>query len=123
MTSTSPTRTTFDVDALRAGIQQRDAVALAALYAPTASVEVVDADHGPSRPLTVSGGEAIAAHLSDVYARDMEHRVELAAATDVALGYTVRCAYPDGTLVRCVSMAELRDGRIVHEVIAQAWDH
>src|SRR3954451_24038774 len=91
MTSTSPTRTTFDVDALRAGIQQRDAVALAALYAPTASGEVGGAGHGPSRPLPAARPEATAAHLADVYARDMEHRVELAAATEDALGYTVRC--------------------------------
>src|SRR4051812_6238445 len=100
MTSTTPTQTTFDVDALRAGIERRDAAALTTLYAPTASVEVVDAEHGPSHPLKIEGADAIAAHLGDVYARDMEHRVELATATGDTLGYTVRCAYPDGMIVR-----------------------
>jgi ketosteroid isomerase-like protein len=122
MTTTTHTHTTFDVSALRAGIEQRDAGALTGLYAADASIEIADADHGPSRPLRIVGAEAIAAHLADVYGRAMEHRVELVAATGDTLGYTVRCAYPDGTLVRCVAMAELRDGRIVRELVAQAWD-
>lgn len=122
MTTTTHTHTTFDVGALRSGIEQRDAGAVTGLYAPDASIEITDADHGPSRPLRIAGAEAIAAHFADVYGRDMEHRVELAGATGDTVGYTVRCAYPDGTLVRCVAMAELRDGRIAREVVAQAWD-
>jgi ketosteroid isomerase-like protein len=121
MTSTSD-QTTFDTDALRRGIEARDADALASLYAPGATIEIADAAHGPSTPLRLDGHEAIAAHLADVYARDMQHRVELVAAGGNAVGYTVRCAYPDGTIVRCVSVAELRDGRIVREIGAQAWD-
>jgi SnoaL-like protein len=122
MTTTTHTHTSFDVGALRSGIEQRNAGALTGLYAPDASIEIADAEHGPSRPLRIEGAEAIGAHLADVYGREMEHRVELAAATGDTLGYTVRCAYPDGTLVRCVAMAELRDGRIVRELVAQAWD-
>jgi SnoaL-like domain len=121
MTSTTNT-TTFDAGALRRGIENRDAAALLRLYAPGATIEIADADHGPSTPLRLDGRDAIAAHLSDVYGRDMQHRVELLSVGDEALGYAVRCAYPDGTNVRCVAVAQLRDGRITHEIGAQAWD-
>jgi hypothetical protein len=57
-----------------------------------------------------------------VYARDMSHEVDLVAAGPDAIGYAVRCAYPDGTRVLCSAVAQLRDGRIVREVGVQAWD-
>jgi ketosteroid isomerase-like protein len=120
--TTSTTSNSFDATALRRGIEHRDAAALLPLYAPDATIEITDAAHGPSTPLRLAGREEIAGHLEDVYGRDMEHRVELTVADGDALGYTVRCAYPDGTLVRCASMARLRDGRIVSETIVQAWD-
>jgi ketosteroid isomerase-like protein len=122
MTTSSIPTTTFDTAALSRGIEGRDAAALTELYGPDATIEIADAVHGPSAPLRLDGRDAIAAHLADVYARDMEHRVELVTASADTLGYTVRCAYPDGTIVRCVSVAELRDGRIVREIGAQAWD-
>jgi hypothetical protein len=121
--STSPTTsTTFDTAALRRGVEARDPDALAALYAGDATLEITDAAHGPSDPLRVKGRDAIAAQLRDLYSRDMQHQVELASATDDTLAYTVRCEYPDGILVRCVSIAELRDGQIAREIVAQAWD-
>ena len=121
-TNTTPTTPTLDPAALRRGIEGRDAAGLLELYAPEATIEIVDEAHKPSAPLRLEGRDAIAAHLSDVYGRDMEHRVELVAAGADALGYTVRCVYADGTVVRCVAVAEVRDGRIVREVGAQAWD-
>jgi hypothetical protein len=114
--------TAFDTAALRRGVEGRDPAALVELYAGDATLEITDAAHGPSDPLRLQGRDAIGAQLRDVYGRDMEHRVELVTATDDALAYTVRCAYPDGILVRCVSIAELRDGQIVREIVAQAWD-
>ena len=120
-TNTTPT-TTLDPAALRRGIEARDAAGLLDLYAPEATIEIVDEAHRPSAPLRLEGRDAIAAHLSDVYGRDMEHRVEIVAAGADALGYTVRCVYADGAVVRCVAVAEVRDGRIVREVGAQAWD-
>jgi ketosteroid isomerase-like protein len=122
MTTTNHTTKPFDTAALRRGIEGRDASALLELYGPDATIEIADADHGPSTPLRLQGRDAIAAHLSDVYARDMEHNVELVTTDGNALGYAVRCAYADGTVVRCVALAELRDGRISREIGAQAWD-
>jgi ketosteroid isomerase-like protein len=122
MTSTTHTTTPFDTAALRRGIEGRDAAALLELYDPDATIEIADAAHGPSTPLRLVGRDAIAAHLGDVYRRDMEHHLELVTAGEDAVGYTVRCAYSDGTIVRCVSVAELAGGRISREIIAQAWD-
>ncbi len=52
----------------------------------------------------------------------MTHEVDVVARRPDALGYTVRCSYPDGGRVRCSSLAELRDGRIAREVLLQVWD-
>jgi hypothetical protein len=121
-TNTSTVSTPFDTAALRRGIEGREPAALVALYHPDATIEIADAAHGPSTPLSVQGRDAIAAHLDDVYGRDMQHAVDIVAASPEAVGYTVRCAYPDGTIVRCVAVAELRDGLITREIGAQAWD-
>jgi hypothetical protein len=52
----------------------------------------------------------------------MTHEVDIVAAGADAVGYSVRCAYPDGTRVTCVATSQLRDGRIAREVAVQAWD-
>ncbi|UGS35350.1 nuclear transport factor 2 family protein [Capillimicrobium parvum] len=116
------TTSTFDAAALRRGIEARDAASLMDLYAEDATIERVDAQNPPSSPVRIAGRDAIRAALEDVYARDMTHRVESVAVGPDAVGYTVRCSYPDGTRVLCAAVAELRDGRIVREVGVQAWD-
>jgi len=116
------TTTTFDAAALRRGIEARDASALLDLYADDATIERVDAQNPPSAPARAVGRDAIGALLSDVFGRDMTHHVEAIAVGPDAVGYTVRCAYPDGTHVLCAAVAELRDGRIAREVGVQAWD-
>jgi len=116
------TTTTFDTAALRRGIESRDAAALLELYADDATIEIADAEHPPSAPRRVEGREAIAAHLGDVFGRDMTHHVDLVALGADAVGYVLRCRYPDGTRVLCSAVAELRDGRIAREVGVQAWD-
>src|ERR1700750_2888535 len=117
MTDTTTHTTTFDATALRRGVEQRDAPTLKGLSQPDASIEISDAAHGPSTPLRFEGEAAIAGYLDDVFGRDMQHRVEILSTGADAIGYTLRCAYPDGTLVRCCSVAELRDGRIVREIV------
>jgi ketosteroid isomerase-like protein len=120
--TTIPTAATFDADALRRAFTDRDAGSLSALYTDDATLEIVDAEHTPSRPQRVHGREAIDAHLAELFARDMTHTVEGVVIGDDALGYSIRCAYPDGTRVLCVATAQLRDGRIASQVAAQAWD-
>jgi ketosteroid isomerase-like protein len=120
--STITTHTTLDGDALRRAFSDRDAAALTGLYADAATIEVADAQTTPSSPLKVEGREAIRAYFDDVFARDMTHAVDTLAITEDSAGFSVRCAYPDGIRVVCVATAQLRDGLIVRQLVAQAWD-
>ena len=87
----------LDGAALRRAFSDRDAAALPSLYAEDATIEIVDAQTTPSRPLRVEGREADPRHFEDVFAREMTHEVETVAIGGDARGYSVRCAYPDGT--------------------------
>src|SRR3954449_11506919 len=120
--TTIPTPATFDADALRRAFEQRDVTLLASLYADDATLEFVDAEHTPSRPQRIEGRDAIDAHITDLFARDMTHAIEDVVVGDDALGYSLRGASPDGPRVLCVAPATLRDGRIARQVAAQAWD-
>jgi SnoaL-like protein len=113
---------TFDVAALRAAIESRDPAALADLYTDDCVVEIADQTHTPSNPARVEGKAALRAVLDDVYGRDMTHKLGAVAVGPDAIGYTIRCEYPDGTKVLCAGVAELRDGRIARETGVQAWD-
>jgi len=119
---TSIPTTTFDVAALRRAFADRDATALAALHADDATLELIDAEHTPSHPQRIAGREAVDAYIADLFSREMTHSVEDVAVGDGVLGFSLRCRYPDGTRVLCVATAKLRDGRIVRQVAAQAWD-
>src|SRR4051812_8615998 len=119
--ATAPT-TGFDVAALSAAIQARDADAQLALYDSDATIELIDAEHGPSAPQVVRGADEIGAYLRDVTSRDLEHRVEHALTDGSTIAFDVACRYADGMRVRCQCFAELRDGRISRQVVVQAWD-
>ncbi len=115
--------TTFDLDALRRGLEDRDADVLLALYSPDAEIVEIDKDHPPTSPRTISGHEAIAAHLRDVCERDMTHRLARPVVADGRLAFTEECAYGDGTQVVCMATADLDDaGRISRQVAVTAWD-
>jgi hypothetical protein len=116
------THTSLDGAALRRAFADRDAATLTSLYADDATIEVADAKTTPSRPLKVEGRDAIRAYFEDVFGRDMTHQVDTVAITDDSAGFSVRCAYPDGTRVVCVATAELSGGVIVRQLTAQAWD-
>ena len=70
------TTTTFDTEALRRGIEERDAATLRALYAPDAEMTVVDRNAPPSQPRVLRGRTAIGEYLDDTCGRDMTHRLE-----------------------------------------------
>jgi hypothetical protein len=120
--TTIPTTSTFDVAALRRAFADRDRTALAALHADDATLEFVDAEHSPSHPQRIEGREAVDAYIADLFSREMTHSVEDVALGDGVLGFSVHCRYPDGTRVLCVATAKLREGQIVSQVAAQAWD-
>jgi ketosteroid isomerase-like protein len=121
--STTAVPSTFDLDALRTAMEQRDAEGQIALYADDATITAIDHTTPPSSPAVLTGRDAIAAHLRGVCERDMTHRVGEAFVAGDRLVVQLDCAYPDGTRVRCLSLARLRDGRIAEQEIVQAWDH
>ena len=117
------TTTGFDLETLRRGLEQRDAGALASLYAEDAELIEVDKDHPPAQPRVFHGAREIAAHFEDVCAREMTHRLERPIVADDRLAFTESCRYDDGTNVLCMATADLdRDRRIVRQVAVTAWD-
>jgi hypothetical protein len=116
------TATTFDTEALRRGIEERDATSMRALYAPDAEMTVVDRSTPPAHPRVLRGRTAIGAYLDDVCGRDMTHRLERVVASSDTAAFVQACRYPDGTSVLCLAMLDLRDGLIVKQTSVQAWD-
>lgn len=117
------TTTTPIVENLRTAVETRDAEGQLAAYADDAVLRIVDAEHGPSAPQIVQGRDALRAHLSDICSRDMTHRVHRAVDGGDRISFEVHCAYPDGTRVTCMCVADLdADGRITDQTTVQAWD-
>jgi hypothetical protein len=116
------TATGFDVEALRRGIEERDAETLRALYAQDAELTVVDRLNPPSRPRVLRGRTAIGEYLDDTCGRDMTHRLERVVVGAGVAAFTEACRYPDGTRVLCLAMLDLRDGLIARQTAVQEWD-
>jgi ketosteroid isomerase-like protein len=116
------TQTTFDFPALRRGLEERDADVQLALYDEEAEVRLVDCVNTPRAPHLLRGRDEIRAWLQDVCSRDMTHEVQTPVVADDAVAYMEACRYPDGTNVLCASVLELAGGRIVRQVVVQAWD-
>jgi ketosteroid isomerase-like protein len=119
---TTPTTAGFDLRALRAAIESRDAAAQAALFADDAEVVMVDRDHPPGAPQVLRGMAEIRPMLEDVAGRDMTHDVQAAVTDGEQAAYVLACRYADGTRVLVSTMLELDGGRIVRQVGVQAWD-
>jgi ketosteroid isomerase-like protein len=117
-----PTRTTFDFAALKRGLEERDADAQLGLYDEHAEVRLVDRVNTPRTPHVLRGRDEIREWLEDVCSRDMTHSVQTPVVADDAVAFTEACRFPDGTNVLCATVVELADGRIVRQVVVQAWD-
>lgn len=118
----NPATTAFDTEALRRGIEERDATTLRALYTQDAEMTVVDRNAPPSRPRVLHGRTAIGEYLDETCGRDMTHRLERVVVSGDTAAFTQACRYPDGTRVLCLAMLDLRDGLIVQQTAVQEWD-
>jgi len=114
----------FDVDALRRGIEERDASTMRGLYAENAQLTLVDQRDQPSHPHEIAGAAAIGEFLDELCGREMEHHLDqvVVSPDGTHAAYLERCRYPDGTRVLSTSMLDLRDGRISAQTSLQAWD-
>ncbi|MEA2640211.1 MAG: hypothetical protein QOF51_1605 [Chloroflexota bacterium] len=118
------TDTTLDLtlSTLTKAIETRDAAAMTSVYADDAELLVMDKIHQPSKPLVLRGKDAIAAYLKDICSREMTHRVERSVAANDTIAYSEACQYPDGTRVQCITVLELRGGKVTRQVGVQTWD-
>ena len=119
-TTTAPTTTLLDT--LAAAIEAKDAVAIAAHYAPEATLSLYDRDHPPADPTVLAGSAEIEAYYRDICGRNMDHRVADRVATPDRIAFTQHCRYPGGEQVLCLTVATVRDGRIVDQTALQVWD-
>lgn len=117
-----PTQTTFDFAALKRSVEERDADAQLGLYDEHAEVRLVDRVNTPRTPHVLRGRDEIREWLRDICSRDMTHEVQTPVVADGAVAFTEACRYPDGTNVLCATVLELADGRVVRQVVVQAWD-
>ena len=120
--TTASTSQAFDAEALRRGIEERDAATLLGLYAPDAELHVMDRNDQPSHPKIVRGRAAIGEYFADVCGRDMTHKLERLVVTGDNAAFIQDCSYPGGARVRCVAVLDLKDGLITRHSGVQAWD-
>ena len=116
------TTTPFDVRRLTRAVQERDAETQLEMYAPDATVKVVDRITQPGSPRILRGHAEIGSWIADTASRDMVHTVEHAVQDAGGAAFALSCRYPDGTNVLCATVLELVDGLIVRQIVAQAWD-
>jgi hypothetical protein len=119
MTSTSQS---FDAEALRRSIEERDAATLLSLYAEDAELHVVDSHDQPSHPKIIRGRAAIGEYYADVCGRDMTHTIERLVVGDTGAAFVQVCQYPSGSRVKCAAVLDLSGGLITRLSGVQAWD-
>ena len=122
MTTTLSATTTALLDTLADAIESKDSAAVAAHYAPDATLSLLDRDHPPADPTIYAGAAEIEAYFRDICGRNMDHRVQDRVATPDRIAFTQHCRYPGGEQVLCVAVATVRDGRIVDQTGVQVWD-
>ena len=116
------TAAAFDTEALRRGIEERDAATLLGLYAEDAELEVVDRANQPGNPRIIRGRKAIGEYFADVCGRDMTHTISRLVVSESNAAFVQDCRYPGGARVRCVAVLDLKDGLITRLSGVQAWD-
>ncbi len=122
--SSQTTRTSqaFDSEALRRGIEERDAATLLGLYARDAELQIADRDDQPSHPKIIRGRDAIGEYFAEVCGRDMTHKIERLVVGENSAAFVQACRYPAGARVLCIAVLDLKDGLITRQSGVQAWD-
>ena len=122
MSTSTITSATFDLDRFARAAEERDASTQLSMYAPNATVTVVDKVSPPSSPRVLRTLEQIKSWLEDTYARDMAHTIQHRVRDESGAAYTQACRYPDGTNVLCATVIELDGDAIYRQTVVQAWD-
>jgi SnoaL-like domain len=116
------TLTAFDFGRFRKAIEGRDSGTQLAMYAPDATVTIVDRMTQPRSPRLLSGREQIAGWIEDISGREMTHAVGHSVEDEHGGAFSESCRYPDGTNVVCMTVFKLANGLITDQLVLQAWD-
>jgi hypothetical protein len=111
------TTTTFDL-----GRFTRAAETQLSMYAPDATVTILDRISQPSSPRVLHGRDEVREWLEDMFIRDMTHSVTHSVGDDAGAAYALACRYPDGLQVACTTVMALESGQIKDQTIIQVWD-
>lgn len=122
MSAQTQTDTPFDIDRYTQAVETADIDAIMTQYSDDAEMEMFDRRTPPSTPTVLHGKDEIDASLREVFSLEMTHEVLQCVADSEHVAYTERCTYPDGNKVMSMTMLDLRDGRIAHQSMVQAWD-
>jgi hypothetical protein len=110
------------MDRLRKGIEDCDAERIVGLYDEEAELMIVDRNAPPSVPLIYRGKKEIGEYYTDLCDREITHRVEQEVVGNDRIAFLEACKYLDGIRVLSATVIELRNGRIYHQTVVQAWD-
>jgi hypothetical protein len=113
---------TITLDEVRKAIETRDGAALRRFYADDAVLLIIDQLNPPTQPREIKGHAAVAEYFDDVCGRAMTHSVENGIQNGDRMAFTQACRYPDGKGVFCSATLQLSGGKIVRQVMVQAWD-
>lgn len=116
------TTTTFDLHRFTRAAEERDASTQLSMYAPNASVTILDKLSQPGSPRVLSSHEEIKDWLEGMFGRDMTHKVTQRVQDEDGAAYTLACRYPDGTKVACATVFKVDGGRISDQTVIQVWD-
>ena len=116
------TTATFDLARFTRAAEDRDALGQLTMYGSDAEVTIVDKVSQPGSPRVLRGHSEIDAWLSDMYAREMTHRVGPTVQDSGGAAYTQACRYQDGTNVICGTVIELDGGAIARQTVLEVWD-
>lgn len=114
--------TSFDLDRFARAAEERDASTQLSMYAPDATVTIVDRISQPGAPRVLRSREQIKSWLDDTNGRDMVHTVQHRVRDEHGVAYTEACRYPDGTNVLCATVIAVDGGLISDQTVVQAWD-
>jgi hypothetical protein len=116
------TTTAFDLARFARAAEERDASTQLSMYAPGATVTIVDRNTQPAAPRVLRTHEEIGTWLQEMYGRDVSHSVAHTVSDATGAAYTQTCRYPDGTDVVCATVLELDGGAIHRQTLVQVWD-
>jgi len=116
------TELALDPVAFAHALVERDADALAALFADDAVLTMHDKDHPPAAPLVLHGRDAIHAWYREVCGRNVDHTVPTIIDSAHGFAFEEQCRYPSGEGVVCLAVATVESGLITRLTASQTWD-